>query len=142
MTSPTIIEWMSFPDQNWEYPPQADVLRFVAKADMAVSSLPITRVTTGRGLIGGNAGIEGVEILRATDAAQRKPAGGNEVAPAGRIEPGLKIRRRQQFAIDRAAHRGDAADFIDGRTDHREVEPVLAADVAVKHLADMQADIG
>jgi hypothetical protein len=36
----------------------------------------------------------------------------------------LKIRRRQEFAIDRAAHRCDAADFIDGRTDNREVEPV------------------
>jgi hypothetical protein len=70
------------------------------------------------------------------------PRSANRIAlPAG-LEPGPKVRRRQQFAIDRSAHRGDAADFIDRRPHHREVEPVLAADVAVKHFADMQADIG
>src|ERR1700733_5566887 len=74
-------------------------------------TLHITRIASGHGLIQRNAGIEGVEILCATDAAQREPAGGDEVAPTGCIEPRLKIRRCQQFAIDRAAHRRDAADF-------------------------------
>ncbi len=93
-------------------------------------------------LIGGNRGIERVEILRAADAAQRVAAGRDQIAPAGSIEPVAEIGRRQEFAIDRAAHRGNAADFVDRRSHHGEVEPVLAADIAVKYLADMQPDIG
>ena len=33
-----------------------------------------------------------MEILRAADATQRKPAGGDEVALPGRIEAGVKVR--------------------------------------------------
>src|SRR3954451_14591842 len=86
-------------------------------------------------------GIERVEILRAADATQRVAAGGDEIAPAGGVEALVEFRRGQQLAIDRTAHRGDAADLVHGRTDHGEIEPVLAADIAVEDLADMQADI-
>ena len=102
----------------------------------------IPLVLAGHDLVRRNIGIERIEILRAADAAQRKAAGGNQVVSPGGIEAGAKSRRRQQFAIDRAAHRGDAADLVDRRPHHGEVEPVLAADIAVKDLADMQADIG
>nr|AAF22882.1 adenylate cyclases-like protein [Bradyrhizobium japonicum] len=72
---------------------------------------------------------------------QRVAAGGDEIAAAGGIEPLVELRRRQQLAIDRAAHRGDAADLVHRRTHHREIEPILAADIAVEDLSDMQPDI-
>ena len=93
-------------------------------------------------LVRGNIRIERIEILRAADAAQRIAAGGHQIVSPGGIEAGAERRRHQQFAVDRAAHRGDAADLVDGRPHHGEVEPVVAADIAVKHLADMQADMG
>lgn len=43
--------------------------------------------------------------------------------------------------LDRAAHRQDSADFVYRRADDREIETVLAADVAVKHIADMKCQI-
>ena len=49
--------------------------------------------------------------------------------------------REQHIALHRSAQRGDAGNLVDSRTDHREVEPFIAADVAVKHLTDMKADI-
>src|SRR4029077_2085944 len=36
---------------------------------------------------------------------------------------------------------GDPGHFMDGRTDHCEIEPVFAADVAVKHAADVETEI-
>ena len=113
-----------------------------ARAQSGLTSLQIPPVALRHGLIGGKHRIERVEILRAADAAQREPAGGDQITPPGRIEAVAKSRRHQQFAIDRAAHRGDAADLVDRRPHHGEIEPVLAADIAVKHFADMQADIG
>jgi hypothetical protein len=38
------------------------------------------------------------------------------------------------------AKRFDPRGQIDGRADDREVEPRLAADIAVKHVANMQGD--
>ena len=102
----------------------------------------VARIAAGHRLACGNVGIEGVEILRAPDAAQREPAGRDQIAPAGRIQSGPKGRRRQQVAVDRTAHRSDPADLVDRRPHHREIEPVLAADIAVEHFADMQTDIG
>ena len=92
--------------------------------------------------IRGDIRIERVEILRAADAAQRIAAGGHQIVSPGGVEAGAERRRHQKFPVDRAAHRGDAADLVDGRPHHGEVEPVVAADIAVKHLADMQADMG
>src|SRR3954451_15727047 len=86
--------------------------------------------------------IERVEILRAADATQRVAAGGDEIAPAGGVEALVELRRGQQLAIDRTAHRGDATDLVHGRTDHGEIEAVLAADIAVEDFAGLQADIG
>src|SRR4029077_8434975 len=46
----------------------------------------ITRVATTQRFVRGNVGIEGKEILRMADAAQRKAAGGNEIALPCRIQ--------------------------------------------------------
>src|SRR5258708_31688267 len=75
-------------------------------------------------------GIDGVEVLRAADAAQRKPPGGDKIAAPGYVQPGAKIRRGQQFAIDRTAHRRDAADLVDRRPHPGEIDPVLPAEIA------------
>ena len=52
----------------------------------------ITLIAAGHHLVRADVGIEGVEILRAADAAQREPAGGHQVFPSGRIESVAKIR--------------------------------------------------
>ena len=90
--------------------------------------------------------------MRYRDRAYRDPARGRcRAAQSGRWRPDSFARRHrarrgtprsQQFAVDRTAHRGDAADLVDGGPDHGEIEPVLAADIAVKDFADMQADMG
>ena len=43
--------------------------------------------------------------------------------------------------IDRPAHRRDPRHLVDRRTDDGEVEPLLAADVAVEYHAEMEAEI-
>src|SRR6476646_3093813 len=102
----------------------------------------IALVSPRHNLIRSDDGIEGIEILRAADAAQGKPAGGDQKAAPACVQAAAKMGGGQQFAVDRTAHRRDAADLVDRRSHHSEIEPVLAADVAVKHVADMQADIG
>src|SRR5437899_5582354 len=52
--------------------------------------------------------IERIQILRAADAAERKTAGGHQIVPPRRVQPVAEIRRGQQVAVDRPAHRGDA----------------------------------
>src|SRR5579871_5884922 len=50
-------------------------------------------------------------------------------------------RGEQERLIDRAAHGGDAAYLVDRGADDSEVEPLLAADIAVEDLADMETQI-
>ena len=76
------------------------------------------------------------------DAAQRVAADRDQPRAVRFVGGGGEGRRQQHVALDRAAHGGDAADLVDGRADDGEVEPVGAADIAVEHLADMQAEIG
>ena len=47
---------------------------------------------------------------------------------------------QQQIPPKRFAQRFHPAGFVDGPADHGEVEPFLAADIAEKHFAPMQAD--
>src|SRR5258707_15636708 len=94
----------------------------------------IALVSPRHNLIRSDVGIEGIEILRAADAAQRKAPGGDQIAPPGRVQAGAKIRRGQQLAVDRTAHRRDAADLVDRRPHDGEIEAVLAADIAIKHF--------
>src|SRR5438094_9947269 len=85
--------------------------------------------------------IEREELLRVLDAAQCVAPDRDEPAAlqsVHRLREGL---RQQHAALDRAAHRGDARNLVDRRPDDREIEPLVAADVAVEHLADMEAEI-
>src|SRR6478736_2199265 len=75
----------------------------------------IALVSPRHNFIGTDVGVERIEILGAADAAQRKAAGGYQVAPLGCVEARAKVRRHQEFAIDRTAHRRDAADLVDRR---------------------------
>ena len=50
------------------------------------STRQITLIAAGDHFVGGDVGIERIEVLRAADAAQRKPPGGDEVTLAGSIE--------------------------------------------------------
>ena len=43
--------------------------------------------------------------------------------------------------MDRAAHCGNPACLVDGGADHGEIEALAAADVAVKHFANMKSKV-
>ena len=85
--------------------------------------------------------VERVELLRPADAAQRETADRDQPV-AQLFGQGLaEFGGRQRVAVHRAAHGADAADLVDRRPDDGEIQPVLAADVAVEHLAHMQAEV-
>src|ERR1700734_4108258 len=55
---------------------------------------------------------------------------------------GLRKRGREQdWLIHRAAHSCDAAHLVHRRSDDGEIEALLAADVAIEDLAEMEAEI-
>ena len=84
-------------------------------------------------------GIEREKLLRLRDPAQRVAADRYEpAAHAVNVSEGL---RDQHWLLDRPAHGGDPAGLVDCRPDHGEIEPLGAADIAVEHLAYMQAEI-
>jgi hypothetical protein len=82
-----------------------------------------------------------VKFLRLCDATQCVAPDRNEPMPicwTGCID---KSGREQNIALCRPAHCGDPAYFVDSRADHGEVQPVETANVAIKDLANMQAEI-
>ena len=79
-------------------------------------------------------------FLRLADATQHKAADRGEWRRI-RTQRLDESGGEQQRPVDRAAHRGDAADLVDRRTDDGEVEPVGAADIAIEDVTDMQAEI-
>src|SRR6516164_7048715 len=83
--------------------------------------------------------IERIEMLRAADAAECIAADRNELLL--RTECGVKGRRHQYRLIDQPTHAGDPTDLVDCRTDHCEIEPVAAAEIAVHHFADVKREI-
>src|SRR5690349_3833518 len=56
------------------------------------------------------------------------------------VDPG-EAGRELYGLVDRTAHGGDPACFVHGWTEHGEIEPLAATDIAVKDLADMQPKI-
>src|SRR2546430_4848318 len=98
----------------------------------------LTPAARGRKLPGPG-GIQREELLRLRDPAQRVAADRYEPA-AHALDIGERLRDQHRL-LDRAAHGGDAARFVDGRPHHGEIEPLGAAEIAVEHLADMQAEI-
>src|SRR6266498_5279393 len=85
----------------------------------------------------GPGGVEREELLRLRDPAQRVAADRYEPA-AHALDIGERLRDQHRL-LDRPAHGGDPARFVDGRPHHGEIEPLGAAEIAVEHLADMQA---
>jgi len=85
--------------------------------------------------------IEREELLRVLDAAQCIAPDRDEPAAFQSVHRLRESLRQQDAALHRAAHRGDASDLVDRRPDDREIEPLVAADIAVEHLADMQSEI-
>src|SRR5271170_62708 len=84
--------------------------------------------------------IEREEFLGSADAPQSISSDRDEGLL--RFRDGSRERcGNQQRLVDRAAHRRDPADLVDRRSDDGEVETFLAADIAVKHLADMKPEI-
>src|SRR5206468_8646264 len=49
--------------------------------------------------------------------------------------------RQDDASVHRPAHRGNATRFVDRWADYREVQTILAADVAVEHFADVQPEV-
>src|SRR3546814_6459625 len=83
--------------------------------------------------------IEREQLLRRLDAAQSIAAERDRLvlhAAGGLAEGGRQDRR----LVDHAHHAGDARQFVHRRADHGEIEAVLAAEIAVQHIADMQGD--
>src|SRR5262245_42576622 len=50
-------------------------------------------------------------------------------------------RRQDDILLERARHGGDARQLVHRRPDHREIKAIDAADVAIEHLADVEAYI-
>jgi hypothetical protein len=84
-------------------------------------------------------GIERKQLLGVRHTAQRVAADRNQAAPD--VADIGKRRRHQDRLIDRTAHGRNAARFVHGWANDGEVEPIAAADGAVEHFADMQAEI-
>ena len=94
------------------------------------------RIKCGAGFFRDHALDRRKDFLIGADALQRKRperAGGNAACFD-------KIRRQQQLAGKLPAHRFDARGQIDRRPDHGEVEPGVAADIAIHDIADVQRE--
>ena len=86
-------------------------------------------------------GLGGEEFLRLRDAAQSVAADRHQAAAHFGAKGIGKARRKQHILLDRPAHRQDPADFVDRWADDREIEAILAADIAVKDVADVKREI-
>src|SRR5215212_8508949 len=82
------------------------------------------------------------QLLRPLDSSEGVPADGGEAdavfGPRGGGEGG----GYQDVLLDGAAQGSDAARLVDRRAYNREVEAVLAPDVAVEDLADVKPQVG
>src|SRR5262249_42677285 len=95
------------------------------------------RVLRGRAAL--RVGVEGEQLLRVGDAAQRVAPDRDE--PAFDVSDLGKRGRYQHRLVERTAHRRDAAGLVDRRADDGEIQPLAASHVAVEDFAYMQAEI-
>src|SRR2546430_11568941 len=86
----------------------------------------------------GPGGIQREELLRLRDPAQRVAADRYEPA-AHALDTGEGLRDQHRL-LDRTAHGGDPARFVDGRPHHGEIEPLRAAEIAVERLAALRSE--
>src|ERR1700756_4704624 len=80
-------------------------------------------------------------IYRAGLMHAAQPMSTNGLKPVPLASRGGKFGGDQHLAAQRFAQRFNARDLIDRRPDHREVEPVNGAYIAVKDFADMQREV-
>src|ERR1041385_3169330 len=80
--------------------------------------------------------IEREKPLRTFDAAQRVTPDRDKPTTLQSRHRFRESLRQQDAALDRTAHRGDAGDFIDRRSDDGEIEPLVAADIAIEHRSE------
>ena len=84
--------------------------------------------------------IEREELLRSLDTTQCVTADRDKLATC-QSKGVCESLREQHVAFHRSAQRGDAGNLVDSWTDYREVEPFIAANVAVKYRTDMKAHV-
>ena len=83
--------------------------------------------------------LERVDRARLADPAE--PVASESLEPVAIADRGGELRGDQDPAPQRFAQSLNARHFVDRRPDHREVEAIDGADIAVQHLADMQRKI-
>ena len=83
--------------------------------------------------------LECVDRARLTDSAE--PVTPERLEPVAVADRGGKLSGDKDSVSQRLAESLDARDLVDRRADHREVEAIDGADVAVEHLADVQGEI-
>src|ERR1700712_1446438 len=81
------------------------------------------------------------KFLRPLDAAQGIAADGDQVVSLCNRCRCDEVGRHQDIAVRRMAHGGNTADLVDRGPVEGEIKPVLAADVAVENVADVEAEI-
>src|SRR6266404_5976101 len=108
-----------------------------ATGESAEASTPCPGGTFGR--LEPRTEIEPVDFARLAQAAQRVPAERFEAAAVA--DRGGKLGGDQYPAAEGFAQGLDACGFVDRRSDHREVEPIDGADIAVHHLTQIKREV-
>ena len=105
---------------------------------MTAAPRQIPLVLPGHHLVRRDLRIERVEILRAADAAEHEAAGGHQIFSPRCISP---LPKADDISNSRSTEEHIEAMrlTLHGGSDHRKIQPILAADIAVKDMADMQA---
>ena len=88
----------------------------------------------------GSRAVERIEGLGAAHAPKGVAADRDQPLGRGRGRLGEGL-GNQEVALVLATEPLDPRCLVDRRSDHREVEPIGAADVAVEHVAEMQGDV-
>src|SRR5262249_18437204 len=86
-------------------------------------------------------GVECEKLACVADPTECETADRDEAGALARARCRDEVRRHQHAAIDRAAHRRNPARLVHRRPDHCEVQTIVAADVAVEDVADVEAQV-
>src|SRR4051812_47808395 len=86
--------------------------------------------------------LQGEQLLGLLNPPESVPANRNKSPPILWQSRRSEVGGDQDILFDGAAESSDPAHLIHRRTDNRKVEPVLAPDVPVEDLADVQAQVG
>src|SRR5262249_50536532 len=100
---------------------------------------PVTARRVFSNPLTGLSGIQREKLLRLCNPAQRVAADRYETA-AHAIDIGEGLRNQHRL-LDRATHSVDPTRFVNCRPDYGEIQSFGATDIAIEHLADVQAEI-